>query len=543
MNKINCFIIFLIILFSFTCLVNIKSQDEQLKELYINLNRAKEDTTRIMAMYNLYLYYREIKIDSTLYYAKKAYLLSKKNNNYESGRLAMALGHAYGQVPDYEKSITYLTDAYNIAQKLKYKQVYALLLSDLGSTYLCMNDYDKAQHYLTKALEASTDYNGLIVSYFNLAQLMTSIDKNNEALDYYNKALELTLQAKNTQDQASVYNRLGEFYTFEKDFKKGISYYEKSMALFDSTNLYYKTACIYGLAEAYLLSKNYKFALKYCLKSDSAACESGFGNQISRSQKLLSEIYDSLRRPELALKHYKVYSAMQDSIITVEKNDRIGYLHVEFETKEMELQLEIMQKEAIFKNRMLIMYLALSVLTVTILAFVIKNIRLKNKKLKFEKEREIFMKQKIEMELHEKQRELLSNAMHINQQKDLLSSVKTEIMNILGLKSAEKAFVSLKNLDRDLKSKIDMSDNWSQIKLHFEKVHPIFFNKLKEDFPDLSINELKLCAYTKLQFSGKEIGQLLNINHTSVQMARYRLKKKMGLAEEVSFNDYIMSVY
>jgi tetratricopeptide (TPR) repeat protein len=543
MKKNNCFIICLVITFSLLFQNIAKSQDEQLKELYKNLNVAKDDTTRIMAMYNLYLYYRPIKSDSTLFYAKKAYLLSKKNNNYESGRITMALGHAYGQIPDYEKSIEYLTEAYEIAQKLEYKQVYALLLSDLGSTYLYLNDYDKAEHYLTNALKVSTDYNGLIVSYFNLAQLMTSIDKNKEALEYYNKALELAEQAKNSQDEASVYNRLGEFYTYEKDFKKGIYYYEKSMGMFDSTNLYYKTTCLYGLAEAYFLSNNYKPALKYCLLSDSASKEGGFGQEISRSQKLLSEIYDSLGKPELALKHYKAYSVMQDSIITVEKNDRISYLHVEFETKEMELQLEIMQKEAVFKNRMLIMYLVLSALIVTILAFIIKNIRLKNKKLKFEKEREIFMKQKLELELHEKQRELLSNAMHINQQKDLLSSVKTEIVNILALKSAEKAFITLKNLNRDLKSKIDMSDNWSQIKLHFEKVHPTFFDKLRETFPDLSINELKLCAYTKLQFSGKEIGQLLNINHTSVQMARYRLKKKMRLAEEVSFNDYILSEY
>jgi tetratricopeptide (TPR) repeat protein len=521
----------------------ITAQEKTLEELHSELTLAKEDTVEIMAMYNLYLYYSQNRADSSLYYAKKAYLLSKQNNNYELGRVAMALGHAYNNVPDYEKSIIYTTEAYEIAKKLKYESVYPLLLSDLGLCYLYMNDFEKSEYYLLKALEISKDYNGFLVSYFNLAQLMTSKYDYDNAINYYSKALDLAIRAKSTQDEAAVYNRLGEIYTYEKKYKEGISFYERSMNLFDSTNTYYKIISLFGLAETNLLLKNYNMALKYCLASDSIANELGYGNESSRAQKLLSEIYEYIGKPQLSLKHYKIYSAINDSIFNIEKNDRISLLHVEFETKEMEIQLQMMEKEAAFKNKLIILYLILGILTITILAFIIKNVRMKNKKLAFEKEKEVFMKQKLEMELHEKQRELLSNALHINQQKEMLTNVKSEILNILQLKSAEKAFNSLKSLNTDLKSKIDMSDNWSQIKIHFEKVHPNFFNKLKEDFPDLSSNELKLCAYTKLQFSGKEIGQLLNITQTSVQMARYRLKKKLGISEEMTFNDFILSEY
>lgn len=72
------------------------------------------------------------------------------------------------------------------------------------------------------------------------------------------------------------------------------------------------------------------------------------------------------------------------------------------------------------------------------------------------------------------------------------------------------------------------------------KVHPLFFETLKAKHPDLSVNELKMCAYTKLNMNGKEISRLLNTNPNSVQMARYRLKRKMNLPETVSFNDYLM---
>lgn len=64
---------------------------------------------------------------------------------------------------------------------------------------------------------------------------------------------------------------------------------------------------------------------------------------------------------------------------------------------------------------------------------------------------------------------------------------------------------------------------------NFEKIYPNFSHSLKNISPDISANELKLCALLRLNLSSKEIGQLLNITHESVNKARYRLRKKLGL--------------
>ena len=103
----------------------------------------------------------------------------------------------------------------------------------------------------------------------------------------------------------------------------------------------------------------------------------------------------------------------------------------------------------------------------------------------------------------------------------------------------EPSITKLKQLNAAIKSKLDLSDDWDQIKVHFEKVHPEFFIRIKDDYPDLTVNDLKLCAYSKLKFSNKEIGRLLNINTSSVQVSRYRLKRKMNLPEEINFDDFV----
>jgi len=53
---------------------------------------------------------------------------------------------------------------------------------------------------------------------------------------------------------------------------------------------------------------------------------------------------------------------------------------------------------------------------------------------------------------------------------------------------------------------------------------------------------LRLCAYLRLNLSSKEIAPLLNISHKSVEVKRYRLRKKMGLEHDQSLSNYIIEL-
>ncbi|MBK8505824.1 MAG: hypothetical protein IPL46_28700 [Saprospiraceae bacterium] len=60
-------------------------------------------------------------------------------------------------------------------------------------------------------------------------------------------------------------------------------------------------------------------------------------------------------------------------------------------------------------------------------------------------------------------------------------------------------------------------------------------------FPNLTQNDLRHCAYIRMRLSTKEIAELMNVNPTSVQIARVRLKKKMGLPEEIDLRNHIIN--
>lgn len=136
-------------------------------------------------------------------------------------------------------------------------------------------------------------------------------------------------------------------------------------------------------------------------------------------------------------------------------------------------------------------------------------------------------------------RELSSNTIMLTKKnlvlKDLLEQV-TELENEgkLDLKTG-------KSLRSSIEVTLREDDEWEYFKMHFEQVHPDFFCKLKDAFPDLTDNELRLCAYARLNLSIKQIAQMLSVQPKTIVQARYRMRKKINLDSEELLNDYLRS--
>jgi DNA-binding CsgD family transcriptional regulator len=89
---------------------------------------------------------------------------------------------------------------------------------------------------------------------------------------------------------------------------------------------------------------------------------------------------------------------------------------------------------------------------------------------------------------------------------------------------------------------ISEGDSWSVFKDAFDSTDKDFLKKMKVAHPTLTPNDLRLCAYLRLNLSSKEVAPLLNISVRSVEIKRYRLRKKMELTHEEGLVDYVLSV-
>ena len=142
---------------------------------------------------------------------------------------------------------------------------------------------------------------------------------------------------------------------------------------------------------------------------------------------------------------------------------------------------------------------------------------------------------------HNKDREMMSISLNSLNTQQFLKVLKKELEE-----SMEKDSISVKKELKRFTQKIDYNlnheENWENLKKHFNAIHTGFFSKLTKLHPSLSEVELKHCIFIKLHMQTKEIARVFNIDPRSVQAARYRIKKKMNLKEDVDLKAYLQNI-
>ncbi len=103
-----------------------------------------------------------------------------------------------------------------------------------------------------------------------------------------------------------------------------------------------------------------------------------------------------------------------------------------------------------------------------------------------------------------------------------------------------EVFQKMKKMERNISSLLSDQDSHDEFKRLFENIDPNFFKKLTRINPKLTTLDLKHCAYIKLNLDNYEISQLLNVEIKSIQMTRYRIRKKLNLKENQSLREFIM---
>ena len=144
--------------------------------------------------------------------------------------------------------------------------------------------------------------------------------------------------------------------------------------------------------------------------------------------------------------------------------------------------------------------------------------------------------EQLQQEFENKNRELAVSTMNLIKKNELLSTIKDD------LKKTGEGDKSIKSVITTINKNINENDTWDMFKEAFNNADKDFLKKIKKEHLLLTPNDLRLCAYLRLNLSSKEIAPLLNISVRSVEIKRYRLRKKMDLPHELGLVEYILSV-
>jgi len=175
--------------------------------------------------------------------------------------------------------------------------------------------------------------------------------------------------------------------------------------------------------------------------------------------------------------------------------------------------------------------------------------RRKQSRLEQVRQKELAQKQNELQELKEEQ--IKSELRHVNNllaastmnlvvKNEFMENIKEEIRQAKVTDKVEDKQRALERIIKEIDTTLKVQEDWKQFEHHFDKVHGDFLSRLTAEFKDLTPGEQKLCAFLRLKMDTKEIANLMSISLRGVEVARYRLRKKLGLDALQNLSKFIL---
>ena len=158
------------------------------------------------------------------------------------------------------------------------------------------------------------------------------------------------------------------------------------------------------------------------------------------------------------------------------------------------------------------------------------------------KEKELEEK-KVKEDLHAKVNELASSTMNLLRKNEELIDIQKELDKTERMVRAdegpEKVLAQISKIRDGIDGNIRHDEDWKRFEKNFDIVYDEYLTRLAASYPELTLSDKKLCAYLKMGLSSKEIAPLMNLTFRSVEMTRYRLRKKLRLSREQNLIDFL----
>ncbi|MET0944596.1 MAG: hypothetical protein ABWY22_04255 [Flavobacterium sp.] len=521
--------------------------------LFLSVNLAAQDPKKTEQSDWSYLFNNNLIFCSFFHAYEDA---EDENNIANKAEALLYLGiWSYGQSLD--NGLQYAKQAlknYSLLEKIKPKQARigrGKCLQLINIIYTRQGKYSEAaliNREVTAIFKNKDDKSGLFSSTYTNSDALDELQgEKTLALSTFKKALKNDLEnAYNEVPLAYSYLKIGEFALKNKCKKNGLAYLDKALSIAELTRD--KKAQFFSLltlGKVHFDASDLAKANYYYQKANNIA--------ITLSDKIyeIKVIQALIALHKVEKNHFKI-TQLQNRLLFIK--DPFFLLEKEKIGKSMEMQFKVSEKnkklESVYKekkdiertNTKLIISLITIFITLLIVFYFLYNINRRDKQLlaiknelvkALEKEKK-YEEIKFHNDLENKENQLSSITLQILEKNKLLNEIKTAI--------EKKEPLSEQQLLKIVNRHFEQNILWNDFDLYFESINKNFYTRLKQAYPEISSNDLKICALIKLNMSVKEMSLVLNISPDSVKTARYRLRKKLQLTVNQNLTDMILSI-
>jgi hypothetical protein len=419
---------------------------------------------------------------------------------------------------------------------------------------------DSATYYFRRAIEAGSkhpDKLWLASGYNNLGYLKEELGALDSAALFYNRA-EAVLVPKNATDSfllASIRDNKAHVLMQQQNFSAAETGYRQNQKLY--ATLHQDNGQVKSLLNAsdvFAAAGKYSEALQLA-DSVHAAFEPTLKQYPGLKQRWLGMRYNlflKLGREGDALVTLQKLNTIKDSITGEQKRSTEKLMSSaaagELERHKREDEIRKLQvKQARSESRLswfigvTVFFTSMLIIFLLILVSRRRNTEQQNK-IKLA-EAELRNKQlegeKLQQELELKKRDLTDMVLFNRHRKEITEGLLAELQEAA---RADDTTARLKKLIQDLRSRSQAAESIDLVSDNIEEVNKAFFEKLAEQFPELSKGERQLCGLLRLNLSTKDIAQMRRVEPDSVKMAKKRLRKKLGLEPEADLYQFMQKI-
>jgi tetratricopeptide (TPR) repeat protein len=501
-------------------------------------------------------------------------LLETQESSKDKSKIYLSVSRAYNANLYYSISLNYAFEGIKNAPPESY--LLKELLEVVITNHIDLKNYDLAESYYWKTSKIESEQANIIANQFNLiAEIYRLKGAFKKSLPYFHKAISINKNNSFNGALAINYNNIALSQLYLDQIDSAQYYLDASNKIIEDLGLTYRKSTIHtSYGQLYLKQGSFSQALSSFQKTMTF----DLSNHPDKSEvyrdsyKGMMKCYKLLGDYENALKYYVKYQDYKTQILDSKKNTEILQNQILSDRENHSIELKLINDKLALENKnRKITYIIFGTIFLIIILFVyilwIRNKRVKQKvELEVNKNRiqeleidqmKLSQKQleseliqtrqsqeiknleqtRLEEQIQFKNRELTSTAIHLMSKNELLSQIKDKIEQIENVNEDARPKI-YKEINFLISDSLRLDEDWQVFKKHFTDVHPHFFNQLKKEYSDLTTDELKLCAYLKIQLSSKEIARLINVTVAAVNKRRNRLRKKLDISADEDFHDF-----
>ncbi len=468
------------------------------------------------------------------------------------------LGLVYQNTGDLNKAIKYIQQALDIADSANYGTIKAAATGRLGQQFYSMKYYDQALSYSKKSYESSQKH-GLKFEMANQASYIAdsykALGRVDSAQSFYEISLELHTELDTKDWVAYILERIAGLKVENGDCQGALSYINQGLQIAEENDYPQERLLLKVLLAECLLKEGETRELRKIV--DELLVMASVTDFVSHQRDVYRIAHQAANASGDNSKAYEYlirFNQLKDSIYTEEKSLEIATANYEYELEKETRRLEVEQErqrlifeEQQARNRLINISLAVVSSLVALIAFLAyrayrikqksnEDLAEKNNKLE---ELRATEKKLSEETLAAKERELATMAMATHEKNVVLKNLE-QTVSMVESRMDDQLKSSFKEMKKTIEDSYALDKSWDSFLHRFNDVHPQFFEKLKQDHPKLTMDDLKLSAYLKIGMSNKEIANVTHLAPGSVKSKINRLKKKLKLGPDDNIRDMMM---